>query len=346
MSKNSNEVVTLLKEFFTDYLPNVRGLSENSIAAYQYAFQLLFGYLREAKGLTPEKITFDVLSEDTIRDFLQYLEDERDCSIKTRNLRRAAILSFAKFASKKSFAVSLTFYSDIVNLPKKREPKIIDYKHFTKEEIGILLKLPNPATTIGQRDVTLLSLLYATGARAQELCDITLERITLSSPSRIRLTGKGNKSRVVTIPGACTTILEKYLRSRNLEPAFKPIGGRHLFSSQTHEHMTIACIESIVRKYVTIAIKQYPELFREKNYTPHSFRHSIAVHMLEAGDSLIAIKAFLGHASVSTTAIYAQVTPELASKYLNERGKPLKEAALSFKPQPLAMELPFLYKRR
>ena len=66
MSKNSNEVVTLLKEFFTDYLPNVRGLSENSIAAYQYAFQLLFGYLREAKGLTPEKITFDVLSEDEI----------------------------------------------------------------------------------------------------------------------------------------------------------------------------------------------------------------------------------------------------------------------------------------
>jgi len=346
MSNKSNEVVTLLKEYFTDYLPNTRGLSENSIAVYQYAFQLLFGYLRDTKGLSPEKVTFELLSEDTMRDFLQYLEDERECSIKTRNLRRAAILSFAKFASKKSFATALTFYSDIVGLPKKKEPKIIGYKHFSKEEIGILLKLPNPATMIGQRDVTLLSLLYATGARAQELCDITLEDITLGSPSRVRLTGKGNKSRVVTIPGTCTSILEKYLRSRNLEPTLKAAGSRHLFSSQTREHMTISCIESIVKKYVTTAIKQYPDLFREENYTPHSFRHSIAVHMLEAGDSLIAIKAFLGHTSVSTTAIYAQVTPELASKYLDERGKPLKEATLAFKPQPLAMELPFLYKRR
>lgn len=321
-------------------------MSENSIVAYQYAFQLLFDYLRNVKGLIPEKVIFEFLSEDTIRDFLQYLEDERDCSIRTRNLRRAAILSFAKFASKKSFAISLSFYSDIVNLPKKKEPKIIGYKHFTKEEIKILLKLPDPATIIGQRDVTLLSLLYATGARAQELCDITLEDVTLGTPSKVRLTGKGNKSRVVTIPGTCTTILKQYLRSRNLEPVLKTAGSRHLFSSQTHEHMTISCIESIVKKYVNIAVKQYPDFFREKGYTPHSFRHSIAVHMLEAGDSLIAIKAFLGHASVSTTAIYAQVTPELASKYLDERGKPLKEAALTFKPQPLAMELPFLYKRR
>ena len=103
MSNKRNEVVSLLKEYFTDYLPNIRGLSENSIVAYQYAFQLLFDYLRNVKGLIPEKVIFEFLSEDTIRDFLQYLEDERDCSIRTRNLRRAAILSFAKFASKKSF---------------------------------------------------------------------------------------------------------------------------------------------------------------------------------------------------------------------------------------------------
>lgn len=346
MSKKSNEIVTLLNEFFTDYLPNVKGLSDNSITAYQYAFQLLFGYLSEEKGLSPEKVTFEVLSDSTIQDFLQHLEENRGCSVKTRNLRRAAILSFAKFATKKSFAASLPFYSDIVNLPKKREPKIIGYKHFSKEEIAILLKLPNPATSIGQRDVTLLSLLYATGARAQELCDITFKDIILGSPTKVRLTGKGNKSRVVTIPDTCTAILKEYLRSRNLEPASKTIGSRHLFSSQTNEHMTISCVEEIVKKYVSEATKQNPELFREKGYTPHSFRHSIAVHMLEAGDSIVAIKAFLGHASVATTAVYAQVTPELASKYLDERGKPLKEASLAIKPQPLALELPFLYKHR
>ena len=345
MKKKSAVVLPLLEEFISEYLPHVKGLQENSIIAYSYAFRLLFQYLDETKGLEYEKVTFEDLGGKTIEEFLFYLEQERGCSVRTRNLRRAAIVTFAKFASKRSFPVSLPFYNEAISLPKKRIPRNPEFKHFTKEEIGIMLKLPNSSRTIGQRDITILSLLYATGARAQELCDITLDSITLGSPTKIRLTGKGPKTRMVTIPDTCTAILKEYLRSRNFDVKSADTRERHLFSSQTNEHMSISCVEELVKKYVVQAKRQYPHLFKEDNYTPHSFRHSIAVHMLEAGESLFAIKAFLGHSSIESTAIYAQVTPELASKYLNERGKPLKEVSSRVQKQPLPQIMPFLFRR-
>ena len=325
----------------------MRGLSENSITAYRYAFQLFFQYLYDTKSLTPEKVTFSSLSEDTIVDFLLSLERDRGCSVQTRNLRRAAIVTFAKFTAKKSFSLALPFHSGVTQIPKKKEPKTIGFngKHFFMEEIAILLKLPDISRAIGRRDMTLLSLLYATGARAQELCDVTLDDISLGSPTKIRLTGKGNKSRVVTIPDNCTKILKEYLRSRDFDITRASAKDTHLFSSQTNEHMSIACVEEIVKKYVAKAKEQYPHLFKENRYSPHSFRHSIAVHMLEAGDSLVAIKAFLGHASVATTCVYASVTPELANRCLDNRGKPLQEIAANDNSQPLPLAMPFLYRR-
>jgi len=341
---SSKSVIPLLEEFFSKYLPEVKGVSANTITAYQYAFQQLFSFLDDVKGINPDKVTYETLSGDVIIEFLTHLETERGCSVQTRNLRRAAIMSFAKYAAKKSFSVTLPFYTAVTGVPKKKGPKDAGIKYFTKAEIALLLKLPDTSKTIGQRDVTLLSVLYSTGARAQELCDIKLIDISLSSPTKIRLTGKGGKSRVVTIPDSCTAILNGYLRSRNLNVKDVSMQHRHLFSSQTNEHMSISCVEDIVRKYVIKAKECNLDLFRQSNYTPHSFRHSIAVHMLEAGDSLVTIKAFLGHASISSTAIYAKVTPELANKYLDERGQPLQDVASVTTPQPLPQALPFLYR--
>jgi len=340
---SSKSVIPLLEEFFSKYLPDVKGVSANTITAYQYAFQLLFGFLCDVKGITPDKVTFETLSGSVIEEFLAHLETERGCSVQTRNLRRAAIVTFAKYAAKKSFSTSLPFYTAIIGMPKKKAPKEAGIKYFTKEEIAVLLKQPDTTRSIGQRDVALLSMLYSTGARAQELCDISLKDIILSSPTKIRLTGKGGKSRVVTIPDNCSAILKGYLLSRNLNVKDISMQKRHLFSSQTHEHMSISCVEDIVCKYVRMAKERNPDLFRQSNYTPHSCRHSIAVHMLEAGDSLVTIKAFLGHASISSTAIYAKVTPELANKYLDERGKPLQDIEVANIPQPLPQALPFLY---
>lgn len=344
MRKKSNEIILLLEDFFDDYLPNIKGLSKNSIKSYQYAFQLLFNYLEEEKGLTPDKITFEILSGSTIDDFLFYLENERGCSVKTRNVRRSAIAVFAKYTAKKNFTASLPFYSTMIGSVRKREPQTNSIKHFTKEEISILLKLPDITKLIGQRDVTLMSLLYATGARAQEICDLTIGNITLGSPSKVRLIGKGNKSHFVAIPENCVSILKQYLLSRKLDIQCEHTQKRYLFSSQRNEHMSIACVESIVKKYVNEGKRLYPQLFKYGVYSPHSFRHSIAVHMLEAGESLVTIKAFLGHSSITTTCVYAKVTPELANKYLDERGKPMKDVSVPIDTHPLRQTLPFLYR--
>jgi len=340
----TNPLISALAEFFTSYLPDVKGLSSNTIVAYQYAFQLLFEFMHSQKGLPPEKVTFGSLTSETIMEYLLWLETERGCSAATRNFRRSALSSFAKFALKKCGGEALLFYSDVAAVPRKNTPKEPDVKYFTKEEIAILLDTPEKRTVIGRRDIVLMSMLYASGARAQEICDLTVNDIHFGAKTNIRLVGKGRKARLVTLPENCATLLKKYLASRRLDCNSPQDRLRHVFSSQAHEKMSVSCVEAIVKKHVAKAKQLHPAMFSHRSYSPHSFRHSIAVHMLECGESLVVIKAFLGHASITTTTIYASVTPELANKYLRERGRPLEAAASAqmSTAKPIAAALPFL----
>ena len=324
----NKEFIPLLSDFFVTYLPDIKGVSRNTIISYQYSFQLLFEFMNTIKSIPPEKISFANLINGTVAEYLIWLESARGCSAMTRNHRRAAIISFAKYAVKKAFKEALAFYSEVNDIPRKKTPKVTGMKYFTKEEISCLLNLPNTTKKLGKRDAVLLSVLYSSGARAQEICDLTVNDISFGTTTIIKLVGKGNKARTVAIPQNCAIIFKKYLKNAGLD--FNNVNDRkrHVFSSQLHEKMTISCVEEIVKKYVTIAKTLYPHLFKRKGYSPHSFRHSIAVHMLECGESLVVIKAFLGHASIETTTIYAEVTPELANKFLRERGKALENVEI------------------
>jgi site-specific recombinase XerD len=296
--------------------------------------------MSKVKGVPPEKVTFSNLTNGVVLEYLAWIEAVRGCSAITRNHRRTAIVSFAKYAVKKAFKEALAFYSEIADIPRKKTPKGKDTKYFTKEEIACLLNLPDTTKRIGRRDVVLLSVLYASGARVQELCDLTLNDINFGITTTLRFVGKGNKARRVVIPQNCALLLKKYLNSRQLDVSDINLRKKYVFSSQLHEKMTISCIEEIVKKYVAKAKTIYPTLFKRKSYSPHCFRHSIAVHMLECGESLVVIKAFLGHASIETTTIYAEVTPELANKYLRERGKALE--SVKFEEVKSKVLLPFL----
>ncbi len=321
MKKKTVTFLQMLSDFFLSYLPVVKGLSENTISSYKYAFQLLFEFLMEKYNITPENVTFDNLTGDIVVAYLNWLESTRKCSPKTRNQRRAAILSFAKYCAKKEWMETMKFSSEILNIPKKKVPKTNEIKCFTKEEMGILLKLPVLSRAIGQRDLVLMSVLYATGARAQEICNLRINDVIFSQPTTIKLTGKGNKSRAVTVPENCSCLLKKYFSLKKFNHSANCVT-TYVFKSQTHEKMSISCVEEIVKKYVAKAKRDYPKLFNQPNYSPHSFRHSIAVHMLESGVPLPVIQAFLGHATISSTMIYTTVTPELADKYLANRDIP------------------------
>jgi site-specific recombinase XerD len=330
-----------LSEFFDSYLPETKGLSRNTVKSYQYAFQLLYEFLFDVKGIPPEKAAFEDLSEDTVIEFLSWLETSRGCSVSTRNQRLAAICSFAKFAMRKSFDGAIAFGSEVLDIPKKKKPKDNDIKYFTLEELSIMLSLPDTSTKIGCRDAVLMSTLYASGARAQEICDLTVNDIFFGTATKVQLVGKGSKGRTVVVPENCAKLLKSYIDYK-IGPIIEDTRARHVFSSQTNEKMSISCVEEIVKKYVRKAKQDYPSLFCRKNYTPHSFRHSIAVHMLEAGESIAVIRAFLGHSSISSTLVYASVTPELANKYLRERGKPLETVTLASKQDSIIAALPFL----
>jgi len=339
----TNSLLLSLSDYFSSYLPDVKGFSRNTIVSYQYAFQLLFDFFYEEKGLPPEKVVFNSCTSEIFIEYLAWLETKRGCSTSTRNHRRAAIMSFAKYALKRNFKDAIQFHSNITGIPRKNTLRDVVIKYFTKEEVAIILNAPDTKKPIGKRDVMMLSLLYASGARAQELCDLTLNDIYFGKETNLRLVGKGSKSRLVTIPANCAAMLKNYLNSRKLDPSSIQDRQKHIFSSQTHEKMSISCIEAVVKKYVAQSKEEHPHLFKSKSYSPHSFRHSIAVHMLECGESLVVIKAFLGHSSIMTTVEYASVTPELANKYLRERGKVLESVNLNDLNIPKAnVSLPFL----
>lgn len=199
-------------------------------------------------------------------------------------------------------------------MPFKRtsnEPRAV----FTRNEVGILLSLPDEHYETGLRDIVLLSLMYATGARAQEICDLRVRDLRFEESTSIAtLTGKGAKTRRVGIGKGCTDIICGYISHRGI--ASMP--ARHVFSSQTHEHMTVFCIEGIFKKYVSIAKTESPGLFTANSYPPHSMRHSTASHLLEAGVDIVTIKNKLGHASLQTTQIYTEMSRETVDMRLKE----------------------------
>ena len=312
MSNKPSEFLDLLENFLSVYLPCSVGVRPNTIKSYKDAFRLLLGYMYEKRQLVADKIAFSDLNYETMLDFLSWLEKERGCSATTRNQRLSALSSFSNYAQNRSFEAATVFRSDVNKLPSKKivhKPRSV----FTVEEVSILLNLPNSHRAVEQRDKTLLSVMYASGARAQEICDLTVKDVRISDGiSTIKLSGKGGKSRKVGIPKACAALLAQYINRRGILEK----GDNHVFSSQTHEHMTTSCIKEIYEKYVQLARANHPGLFNEKSYTPHSMRHSVATHMLEAGVPLIVIKNILGHVSLQSTQIYAEVTQNTLNKYI------------------------------
>ena len=132
--------------------------------------------------------------------------------------------------------------------------------------------------------------------------------------TRLCITGKGNKTRRILLPKHCAEILKRYIHDRNLEDRLD----HHIFSSQTHEHMSVSCIEEIYKKYINMARKKYPLMFTGRKYTPHTMRHTCATHMLEAGVPIMAIKNFLGHTSVTTTERYAELSQGTVNQQIQE----------------------------
>lgn len=304
-----------LIETYCNQLILVEGCSPNTEKSYKDCYALLFIYIEDTMCITHDKITFSMLTNTILTGFLDWLENERKCSVLTRNQRRAALCAFAKYASKMNYRAAGCFYTEMNKVPKKRGSGK-KKSFFTLKELQIILSLPQLHTLVGRRDSVLLITMYFTGARAQEICDLRVKDIEFLSSGfgRVTIHGKGDKRRILPIPAAVAQKLKDYLSYQGISKSNET----HVFSSQTHSQMSISCVEEIYKKYVESAKRENPDLFHNDSYTPHSMRHTTAVHMLEAGIPLPKIQRFLGHASIATTQIYAEITQANLDRTMRE----------------------------
>lgn len=314
MRAKQPDFLELLNAFIEGYMPFIAGLSENTIRLYKATFRLLLTFLYEIKGIDAKHITFKVLNYVTLTEFLNWLETERNCSAATRNVRLAALSSFAAYVQNRNSDAAIVYLTAVQRIPIKKTASV-PRVFFTRDEISALLRTPTQISATGYRDTVLLSLMYASGMRAQEVCDLRVRDVFFEQEKTVlTITGKGNKTRRIHIARPCAEMLKGYLRQRGITNQLE----RHVFSSRTHEHMTISCVEAIFKKHLYVAKQNNPLMFRGKKYSPHTMRHTCAMHMLEAGVSIMAIKNFLGHASVATTEHYAELTQSTVDKHIKE----------------------------
>lgn len=211
-----NDFAYYMSKFFQSYLTGVRNMSENTVYSYRDTFTKLLVYYRDICGIQIEKMCFDKMTRESVEDFLAHLEGEQKCSISTRNQRLAAIRSFCRYLQVERPDLLLQCQAILSIKNKKHSKPVISY--LTVSEIKLLLEQPDIATQKGRRDLTLLSLMYDSAARVQEICDLKVSDVRLKSPAVIRLFGKGRKVREVPLDTPCADILQRYMDENRLTP--------------------------------------------------------------------------------------------------------------------------------
>lgn len=311
----NNKILHHLKRWVKEYLPDGEGRKENTIQSYKDTWRLIIKFF-EKDGIKADDITYEMLTYDCLMNFFSWIEKDRGCSISTRNNRLSAISKFAKYSVQQDFAVTVTFSNAVSKLPykKKSEEDITERAYFEKEELRLFLDCPTPKSSMGIRDHVLLIFMYASGMRAKEVCISKMRDIRFLSDGKasILVHGKGGKNRRIKIFEEAAEVLKKYIYYRRIENQ----SDAFIFPSQRNERMSLKCLEEIFAKYVRIARRENPSLFQRGSYTPHSMRHTTAMHMLDAGVPLVVIKQFLGHAHLSTTEIYAKLSPSAVNQKL------------------------------
>jgi integrase/recombinase XerD len=299
-----------LTSFLSKYLPGQKNASPNTISSYAQTFKLLLIYYDTEKGIKPERLDLSRICNKGILEFLDWLEVKRNCSVTTRNQRLVAIHSFCHYVQVQS-PENLYDIQKILHIPYKKCAKTV-VSYLTGDEMRILLTQPDIQTAKGRRDLVLLATLYDTAARVQELIDLKEKDIRLTKPLTLTLHGKGKKTRQIPISDKTASLLDGYLRSKRPNTGFS-LGDQNIFLNQKNQPLTRWGVSYIINKYVDSA-KMDPGFTVSFHITPHVFRHSKSVHLLQSGVNLIYIRDFLGHVDCATTEIYARADTEMKRK--------------------------------
>jgi integrase/recombinase XerD len=296
-------LATLLRAFFLERLVAQRNASPQTVAAYRDSFRLLLAFAHQHLGKAPERLELNDVDAPLVLAFLDHLERDRHNTIRSRNARFAAIRSFMHFAAFND-PTALPSIQRVLAIPMKRFDKPL-LGFLSKGEIQAILDAPPTDRWSGQRDRIMFATLYNTGARVSELTSLRVADVVLDGSACVHLHGKGRKDRSVPLWRTTTTQLRRWLPRIDSRP------DRPLFPSAAGRRLTRPAVTARLRLAVQRAVTQCPSL-TNRHVSPHSVRHSTAMHMLQAGVDITVIALWLGHENPSTTHLYVEA--DLAMK--------------------------------
>jgi integrase/recombinase XerD len=316
-----------VRRFLLEHIVSERNLSANTQRSYRDTLAMLFPFLSAHAGRPLDRLEVIDLSASCVRLFLTYLEQKRRVTVTTRNQRLAGIRSLARFVAEHS-PQHVAWYGDVKTVPfKKTIRNLICY--LEKSEVEALLAIPDRTTIAGQRNHALLLFLYNSGARASEaagLCIADLDFAPTATPS-VRILGKGRKERRCPLWKKTATELAQLVEGRSPR--------ERVFLNRRGQPLTRFGIYNLLKVCVERASKCTPSLLA-KRVSPHTLRHSTATHLLRAGVDINTIRSWLGHVSLDTTQVYAEMDLEMKARALE------KCDTMEFKKQTVASGEPLM----
>ena len=307
MTADVPALAPLLRSFFLDRLVDQRGASPATVAAYRDTFRLLLRFAEKRLRRPAATLTTDDFAPALVLAFLDHLERERGNGVRTRNARLAALRSFARYAGREE-PTALAQAQRLLAIPSKRCARPV-LSHLSREEIAAILHVPDVTTWSGRRDRVLLATLYNTGARVSEAIGLDVGHLRLDRPPRVELHGKGRKERTVPLWRSTARELTDWVRERHATsdaPLFPNRAGGRLTRSGVARRLALA---------VAVATRSCPSL-RSRHASPHTIRHTTAMHLLEAGNDISLIALWLGHESPTTTHAYLEADVALKERVL------------------------------
>jgi integrase/recombinase XerD len=298
--------------FLTHYLAAQRNLSPNTIKAYRDVFTLLLRFCRDHRRIALERLCLVHIDAGLVEAFLDHLGTDRHASIRTQNHRLAVLHAFFRYVQSE-VPDRLLQCQQILAIPLQRHARPT-VAYLAKEDLAQILAQPDVRSRDGRRDAVLLSVLYDTGARVQELIDLSAGDVRLDAPAQVRLMGKGRKMRAVPLMDATAELLRDHLREHGLDRPEH--ADRPLFQNRQGGRFSRAGVRYVLQHYVQAVRRAHPGFTQP--VSPHSLRHTKGMHLLQSGVSLDIIRDFLGHVDAKTTQIYARANLEMKRKALEK----------------------------
>jgi site-specific recombinase XerD len=328
MAHRHQTLAALVESYFIDHLRRVRGASDHTVRAYRDSLRLFLLFLSTERDRPIPRLSLDDISVSTVLGFLDYIEQKRGNSVVTRNHRLAAIRGFVQHALRHDIERAAQ-YQRILAIPVKKPRVTKPITYLEPEEASVVIAQPDFRTPLGARDHALLVFLYNTGARVSEAIELRERQLHLRRPKQVRIFGKGGKERFCPLWSETTTALHRLLADST--------GPEHLvFRNARGGALSRDGVAYIIAKHVDAAAQKMPEL-RRRLVSPHVFRHSCAVALLQAGVDVTVIRDYLGHASVATTSRYITTNLQTRQRALEafwDRAGIERRSAKAWRPTP------------